>query len=221
MSQQFRLYHLKSLLRLTPQPQTINRLLQWTVFALFAGFLQYAIQARSQDLEKGGGYFERVRSVQTTLTRIFIVLESVSHSLSENWDEISRKAWKFKDFFCPKSGGLQNKKTKKVFTEIETDFSAEIGNFNVFFRPKSGGLHKKLKVFTKIETDFSALIGNPNVWGGLFSNGGGGYFQFFTKNRPQNHQNGAILHTSQANGGTRAPPRPPPPPPGYATDAIA
>ena len=32
-------------------------------------------QARSQDLEKGG-YFERVRSVQTTLTRIVIALES-------------------------------------------------------------------------------------------------------------------------------------------------
>ena len=41
-------------------------------------------QARSQDLEKGGGHFERVRSVQTTLTRIFIDLESVSDSLSEN-----------------------------------------------------------------------------------------------------------------------------------------
>ena len=34
-------------------------------------------QARSQDLEKGG-YFERVKKVQTTLTRILIVLESVS-----------------------------------------------------------------------------------------------------------------------------------------------
>ena len=40
-------------------------------------------QARSQDLEKGGGYFERVRSVQTTLTRIFIDLESISDGLSE------------------------------------------------------------------------------------------------------------------------------------------
>ena len=39
---------------------------------------------------------------------------------------------------------------------------------------------------------------------------GGGYFQFFTKNRPQNHQKGAILHTSQANGeGSSPPPRPP------------
>ena len=41
------------------------------------------VQARSQDLEKGS-FFERVRKVQTTLTRIFIVLESVSHGLSEN-----------------------------------------------------------------------------------------------------------------------------------------
>ena len=32
-------------------------------------------------------------------------------------------------FFRPKSGGLQK---KKVFTEIESDFSAEIGNSNVF-----------------------------------------------------------------------------------------
>ena len=42
------------------------------------------VQARSQDLEKGGGYFERVRSVQTTLTQIFIALKSVSHGLHEN-----------------------------------------------------------------------------------------------------------------------------------------
>ena len=39
--------------------------------------------------------------------------------------------------------------------------------------------------------------------------GGGGYFQFFTKNRPQKHQKRAILHTSPANI--------PPAPPGYAT----
>ena len=78
----------------------------------------------------GGGFFERVRKVQTTLTRIFIVLESVSHGLSENWDGISRKARKFKRFFRLKTGGLQKK--KKVFTEIETDFSAKIGNSNAF-----------------------------------------------------------------------------------------
>ena len=32
---------------------------------------------------KRGGYFERVRSVETTLTRIFIDLKSVSHGLSK------------------------------------------------------------------------------------------------------------------------------------------
>ena len=64
---------------------------------------------------KRGGYFERVRKVQMTLTRIFIVLESVSHGLSENSDEISRNARKFEGFFRPKSGGLQKKNKKKGF----------------------------------------------------------------------------------------------------------
>ena len=65
--------------------------------------------------------------MQTTLTRILIVLESVSHGLSENSDEISRKDRKFQRFFRPKSGGLQKKKKK-----IESDFSAEIRNSKVF-----------------------------------------------------------------------------------------
>ena len=38
----------------------------------------------------------------------------------------------------------QNLKNSDVFTEIKSDFSAEIGNLNVcFFRPKSSGLQKK------------------------------------------------------------------------------
>ena len=57
----------------------------------------------------GGGYFERVRSVQTTLTRIFIDLESVSDGLSKNWAEISRKVWKLQRFFRRKLGVLQKK----------------------------------------------------------------------------------------------------------------
>ena len=59
----------------------------------------------------GGGFFERVRKVQTTLTRIFIALESESHGLSDrklrrNFSE----ARKFQRFFSPKTGGLQKKK---------------------------------------------------------------------------------------------------------------
>ena len=87
---------------------------------------------RSQDLEKGGGYFERVRSVQTTLTRIFIDLESVSDGLSKTWDEMSWKARKFKAFFRPKLGDLQKKKKRKVFAKIQSDFLAEIRNSKVF-----------------------------------------------------------------------------------------
>ena len=46
-------------------------------------------------------------------------------------------------FFRPKSGALQKKK-KKVFTEIETNFSAEIVRFRLV-----AGMHPEL------ETDFS------------------------------------------------------------------
>ena len=82
-------------------------------------------------------------------------------------------------FFRPKTGGLQK---KKVFTEIETDFSAKIGNSNAF----SGRI-----------TTCTSQLRHPISFGGSC-------FQFFTKNRPQKHQRRAILHTS------RAPPPPPP-----------
>ena len=67
----------------------------------------------------GGGYFERVRGVQTTLTRIFINLESVSDGLSKTRGEMSRKARKIKGFFSPKLGDLQKKK-KSAISQIQT-----------------------------------------------------------------------------------------------------
>ena len=91
-------------------------------------------QARSQDLEKGGGFFERVRKVETTLTRIFIALESESHGLFES----SRKARKFKRFFRPKTGGLQIKKKKKRSSPI----------LRLIFRPTSEILTKFHMFFT-------------------------------------------------------------------------
>ena len=69
---------------------------------------------------------------------------------------IFRPKSEIETFFRPNSGGLQKK--KKVFTKIEGDFSAEIGNWNVFFaqiQVVSKKKKKKKKVFTKIETDFS------------------------------------------------------------------
>ena len=121
-------------------------------------------------MEKGGGYFERVRSLQTTLTRIFIVLESVSHGLSEIWYGISRKARKFKRFFRPKSGGLQKK--KKVFTEFETDFSAAIGNSNVFSAQNLVVSKKKKRSSPKLRLIFPPKLEIQTFEGGLFSYGG-------------------------------------------------
>ena len=136
-------------------------------------------QARSQDLEKGGGgYFERVRSLQTTLIRIFIDLESVSHGLSGNWYGISRKARKFNCFFRPKSGGLQKKKGLHQFWDW---FFGRNPKFKGFFCPKSGGLQKKRRSSPILRLIFPPKSEIQTFEGGLFSYGGGGYFQFFTK----------------------------------------
>ena len=104
--------------------------------------------------------------MQTTLTRILIVLESVSHGSSENSDEISRK---FEGFFRPKSGGLQKKKKKRSSPKLILIFRPK---FKGFFRPKSGGLQKKKK--KKRSSPKLGLIFRPNseiqtFQGGLFS----------------------------------------------------
>ena len=59
----------------------------------------------------------------------------------------------------------QNLKNSDVFTKIESNFSAEIGNSNVFFA-QIQVVSKKKKVFTKIETDFSPDSLRLGRWGG-------------------------------------------------------
>ena len=172
-------------------------------------FFQYRCgQARSQDLKKGGGGVERVRKLQTTLTRIFIVFESESPGLSENWDGISRKTRNFKRFFSPKTGDLRNKK-KRSSRKLRRIFRPK-SEIQTFFQPKNRLSPKnKKKIFTEIETNFSAKIGNSNAFSSRFTTCAsqlrhpmsfGGCYHFFTKNRPQKHQIRAILHTSQVNG---------------------
>ena len=64
----------------------------------------------------------------------------------------------------------QNLKNSDVFTKIESDFSAELGNSNVFFaqiQVVSKKKKKKKKVFTKIETDFSPDLLRLGRWEGM------------------------------------------------------
>ena len=54
-------------------------------------------------------------------------------------------------------GGAQILKNSAVFTEIESDFSAEIGNSKDFSAQNQViSKKKKKKVFTEIKSDFSA-----------------------------------------------------------------
>ena len=70
--------------------------------------------------------------MQTTLTRIFIALKSVSHGFPENQGSISEKSRNFKHFTCPKLGDLQKKtygavdprvifSTKKILPAVHKD----------------------------------------------------------------------------------------------------
>ena len=130
--------------------------------------------------------------MQTTLTRIFqdlhifffifILLESVSHGLSENSDQNSRKARKFEGFFRPKSGGLQKKKKRKK--------KRSSPKLSPIFRPKSETL---------------------TFEGGLFSYGGGAIFNFSQKIGLKSIKNVRFCILHKPMGGLE-PPRPPPPP---------
>ena len=159
-------------------------------------------------MEKGGGgYFERVRKVQTTLTQIFIVLESVSHGLSENSDEISRKARKFEGFFRPKSDGLQK---KKVFAEIESDFSAEIRNSEVFsaqYQVVSKKKKKKKRASPKLRLIFRTNSQIHTFVGGCFPMGGT-TFNFSQKIGLKSTKNVRFCILHKPMGEARAPPAP-------------
>ena len=105
----------------------------------------------------------------------------------------------------------KKKKKKRSSPKSRVIFRPK-SEFQRFFPPKFRWSPKKKKKKKKRSSPISRLIFRPisqlqTFKGGLFSNGGG-YFPFFSENRPQKHKEHAILHTSQANEGARAP-RPP------------
>ena len=125
--------------------------------------------------------------MKTTLTRIFIALESESHGLSENrklrrnFSESSEIQTFFqpKKRWSPKKKKRSSPKLRQIFrpkSEIQTFFQPKnrwspkkkvfkpklrqiSRKFKRFFSPKTGGFlkKKKKKVFTQIETDFTEI----------------------------------------------------------------
>ena len=163
-------------------------------------------QARSQDLEKGGAIWKSEKcanDLDPNFDSSWISFTRFVRKFRRNFSESSE----IQTFFPPKVRWSPKKKQKKKGLHRIWDwFFGRNRKFKRFFRPKSGGLLKKKKKGLHRVWDwfFGPNWKSKRLRGAIFL--WGGYFQFFTKNRPQNHQKGAILHTSQADGGAQAPP---------------
>ena len=111
-------------------------------------------------------------SVRRILKRggLFWKSEMCANDLDSNfhWSWMSRKARKFKAFFCPKSGDLKKKKKKKVFAKIQSDFSAEIRNSKLFSTQNQVISKKKKNRFSPELTQISSR--KPDA---QFTKGGG------------------------------------------------
>ena len=158
------------------------------------------VQARSQDLEKGG---------------LFRKSEKSENNLDPNfhcsWIRITR--------FVPPKNKWSPKKKKSSSPKLSLIFRPR-SEIQTFFPPKDKWSPKKkkrsspkLRLIFRLKSEIQAESRHVrHNFGTQFPLGGAVFNQFFTKNRPQKHQKRAILHTSQA---------PPPPPPGYATDWVS
>ena len=155
------------------------------------------MQARSQDLKKGGGLFWKSEKTANVLDPNFrcswIRITRFIRFLpiySWNWDENFGQNRKFKRFFSPKTGDLKKKKKKKK--------KGLHRNWDGFF-----GQNWKFKRFFRPNHDIYFTTSAPNfLWGRLFS--------FFTKNRPQKHQKVRFYIHYRPMGGLELPPPPPP-----------
>ena len=131
-------------------------------------FINGQWQARSQDLEKGGGGYLKSEKSANDLDPNFLAETDFSakfgnpNVFSAHIQVISKK-----------------KKKKKGLHRFQDWFFGQNRISRRFFRPNSGDLQKKKKVFTDFETDFLAKVGNTRPTsknrtfkGGLFSDGG-------------------------------------------------
>ena len=179
------------------------------------------MQARSQDLEKEGAFLKEWEKCKRPWSEFSLFLNQFHTVCPKIETKFLGKLRYLKVFSAQNQVVSKNKKIKKRSSpELRLIFRPK-SEIQTFFPPKIRWSPKKKKKKKKRSSPELRLIFRPNSETQTFEEGlfsyGGGYFQFFTKNRPQKHQKRAILHTSQANGGARAPP---PPPPGYAIDVM-
>ena len=143
--------------------------------------------------KRGGGLFWKSKKCANDLDPNFhcswISFTRFVRKLRRNFSESSE----IQRFFPLKIRWSPKRKKKGLHRIWDWFF---FGNSNVFSaqnqvvsKEKKKGLHRNWDCF------FGPNRKSKRLRGGCFPGGGGGYFQFFTKNRPQNHQKGAILHT--------------------------
>ena len=166
-------------------------------------FWNTSTQSRSQDLEKVGAILKKwemskrswpefsllLNQFHTVCTKIetkFLGNLGNSKVFSAQNQVVSKKKKKKRSSPILRLNFRPKSQIQSFFSpKFRWEFSAEISNSKLFFAQIQVVSEKK-KVFTDFETDCLAQLGNSNVWGGAVFLWGG-YFQFFTKNRPQNH----------------------------------
>ena len=120
-----------------------------------------------------------------------------------NFSEIRR-------FFPPKIRRSPKKKKKKIFAEIETDFSAaEIRNSKVFSTQNQVVSKKKKKVLRRnCDWFFGQILGNSNVWGGAVFLWGGLFSIFHKKSASKALKTCDFAYFTSQWGGSSPPPPP-------------
>ena len=181
-------------------------------------------QARSQDLEKGEAFLKEYEKCKRPWPE-FSLLVNQNHTVCPKIETEFLGSSDIPTFFQPKN--RWSPKKKKVFTEIETDFLAKIGNSYVFSAQKQVVSKKKKK---KRSSPKVRLIFRPKSeilklfqaksrhvlhnFGTQFPLGGA-VFNFSPKISLKSTKNVrfCILHKPMGGGAWG-----PPPPPGYASD---
>ena len=171
-------------------------------------------QARSQDLEKGGGggLFWKSEKCANDLDSNFhwswISFRRFVRNLRRNVSESSE----IQSFFPPKVGWSPKKKKKKGLRQNSEWFFGRNPKFKGFFCPKLGDLHKKKKKkrsSPKLRLLFRPTSQIQTFEGGAVFEWGGAIFHFSHQIGLKSTKSMRFCTLHKPMGGARAPPPPP------------